>query len=1175
MGVMTESQTLKFIGVQATHIRELAEIVHRAEPAAVVVEPHVITRVIKHHCQMTGLLVRVPHEQCYFAARETLAEIADADELHVDDIRRLPETVILLSCPALDDSSPMLLPQALLALQRQLFHMKVHLAIQHRIDRGVLTAAVVRQRIHRIGQTEFDEVRFVLRGEHLLLPPRDNVTVYAEFAATYLELRHFARHLLPRYFPTIWHARDVEAILADDVDVPALLAQSRIEGAGLPADQELEVESSGGPGPQKSAPGQPCASRRLKLLARAERARKAGNVVRAAILHTQAAGVDRQESFDSQCQVACDTLDSLADRLREVLQLDEDQYDRWRLALRPLLPGAARGYWPVEARLLYELQKACVDHERELFSLDAIQWGLGLGRHPFKRPLPVKRQVLIARHFRGASEKLPAARLEEPQRLELLSLLRLAVRQTEDSLRAHLRGLLAGAMTDVGLIADSGPETVARDKIIEELLDRVLEQGFLTMGDLRDAISRNSLKLPDLGGPLRPKGRGVGAVLLACVAWFLAATANFFRGGKFLRLDRKLSFVLDGAYHRGEVYMRWLHRISLLAFGTWLGRVLTRTVLVPFGGAFIILEGLRHIMHSVLGPIMPISVELMSPESLVALGLYLLALVNLSAIRIGTRWFFRNLFRLLRLAFFDAPRWLVRRDVVQRVLRSRPCRIFQAYILSPLLVTCLAWAILRSRKTDQWTLQTLTAAVFLVSSLLLNTRAGRRFQEVTAAWVAHAWQYARRNILWGTFQIISEAFKRGLEMLERLLYSIDEWLRFRAGGSMFSVIAKAAIGVPWFIVSYVVRFVVNLLIEPQVNPVKHFPVVTVSHKLLLPTIPSMATRLESTVGMSHVAANTVATTIIGSIPGFFGFLVWELVGNWRLYQANRPRNLSRSAVGSHGESMVRLMKPGLHSGTLPKLYAKMRHAEAKAVTGSASRKLRKLHRQTRQIEQSVRRFTQRELVRLLSLSRAWGAQAITVGEVRLGSNRIAVELQCPSLNAEALWLSFEEQSGWLLAGVTRSGWLAALSDRQRQTLAVSLAGFYKAAGVDMIREQIQAILGSAKVPYDIAENTLVVWPSEGEPRATAGGYETEVVYDLNSGRRRVPRMSDGRVGEMPTLDARMILFRDIPISWSQWQAVWRCDQDDATWPAPIARGTRILPPAPDQPGSRCPTTAGS
>ena len=40
-------------------------------------------------------------------------------------------------------------------------------------------------------------------------------------------------------------------------------------------------------------------------------------------------------------------------------------------------------------------------------------------------------------------------------------------------------------------------EEVARDKLVAELLDRVCDRGYLRIGDLRDAIARNRLKLGD------------------------------------------------------------------------------------------------------------------------------------------------------------------------------------------------------------------------------------------------------------------------------------------------------------------------------------------------------------------------------------------------------------------------------------------------------------------------------------------------------------------------------------------------------------------------------------------------------------------------------------------------------------------------------------------------------
>src|SRR4030095_209119 len=81
-------------------------------------------------------------------------------------------------------------------------------------------------------------------------------------------------------------------------------------------------------------------------------------------------------------------------------------------------------------------------------------------------------------------------------------------------------------------------------------------------------------------------------------------------------------------------------------------------------------------------------------------------------------------------------------------------------------------------------------------------------------------------------------FKMLANWVERQLYAVDEWLRFRGGDSQGSLARKAILGLLWFPIAYVFRFVFYLLVEPQVNPVKHFPVVTVSHKLLLPLVVS-------------------------------------------------------------------------------------------------------------------------------------------------------------------------------------------------------------------------------------------------------------------------------------------------------------------------------------------------
>ena len=56
------------------------------------------------------------------------------------------------------------------------------------------------------------------------------------------------------------------------------------------------------------------------------------------------------------------------------------------------------------------------------------------------------------------------------------------------------------------------------------------------------------------------------------------------------RLDRRLATLLDGIYHRGEFYVRWLERLTSINFGTETGRWITRNFTLPFLGAFLLAQ---------------------------------------------------------------------------------------------------------------------------------------------------------------------------------------------------------------------------------------------------------------------------------------------------------------------------------------------------------------------------------------------------------------------------------------------------------------------------------------------------------------------------------------------------------------------------------------------------------
>ena len=223
------------------------------------------------------------------------------------------------------------------------------------------------------------------------------------------------------------------------------------------------------------------------------------------------------------------------------------------------------------------------------------------------------------------------------------------------------------------------------------------------------------------------------------------------------------------------------------------------------------------------------------------------------------------------------------------------------------------------RRNTQWIV---LIAVFVLTNILLNNPCrSPQSSEAVAHWLRNLLARVTTDIIANLFAGILHFFQRLMEDFDRMIYAVDEWLRFREGQPGSSLYVKASLGIFWFYIAYVSRFAVNLLVEPQVNPIKHFPVVTVSHKIILPQAHLVQSRRWLHRGMVEWRLALFAGGIvIFAIPGIFGFLAWELRSNWMLYRANRAKLLKPVMVGSHGESMARLLRPGFHSGTVPKIF---------------------------------------------------------------------------------------------------------------------------------------------------------------------------------------------------------------------------------------------------------------
>jgi hypothetical protein len=1134
-------------------LEDLKQAVRATDPAALLVPPRVLRRILQEEYKAPHLLVQVPHERCYYFDREVLFRYVEQDELDLPPDHLLPSTVILLARP--DEALEKQDRAAILSRYwRLLFHVHVHLALDERHQEGNLTQADVRARIEQIGRTEFEEIRAVLQEERDLLEPADDLAVYIEFAAVYLELRYFRTNLRATYFPAISDFAAIDQILARDVDGDAIFARTRLPGA---PDPVIQTDTSSDESHDYY----------WRLQRHADRAVAEGDIVRAAILRTKAARVAPAALTRSTRDSAVRDVGVLTANLQDALKFSGEELQQWLQVLPSLLDKSDQGNWPVEAKLLYDLQEVCMEHQRKSFALDLVEWVVSAGRRPIKRPLTSLQLVRSIQHLRTAAQRLTMARISDDDRQRLGRLLQSASNLTEERLRERFRPILRDAFHDVGLVAANPPEQVALQKMIEELLDRISEYGFFTFADLRDTVSRNRLKLPDLQDPV-----------------------SYWRGDPLLWLDRRLATLMEGVYHRGEFYLRWLERGSSLFFGTDIGRFLTRHVVLPFGGAFAIVVTLEIcVMHyfqqapaaaeevARQATVLP-SVPMLHPAMLsratetaghslllpwytfLPLGVFLWLLMHVP----GLREFFRQVghwsYRCLRLVFYEIPVRLYRLPWLRSILSSWPFLLLFWYGIKPLAVSAAIWLCFPMTRGP-----TSAVATFILVDVLLNSRFGYAASEALVESVAMVYGWVRFEFLQGVVRWVDLFFKQVTKAVESLLYSVDEWLRFRSDEGRLTLVVRAVAGVLWFPIGYLIRLYFVTLMEPTLNPIK-LPISSLAFKFmwLIPLYreafapEAQIERLGPHTGPVIASMLTYGVIIptLWLLPSAVAFFFWEIQENWRLFRANRAPRLKPVVIGRHGEKMPQLLKPGFHSGTVPTHFAYLRHAELAAYHDGNWRSARTYRQALREVARSLQLFIEREFIALLKQSKSWPDPPIYVAQIVLSCNRIRVELGHGTFPNQSLWLAFEEHCGWLIASIAEPGWLKQLDAEPRQVLTSALAGLYKLAGVDLIREQLTAALSPHVPGYDITDHCLVIREDHLNGKMIA--YDLREPYDLLTPLHRNGEL----VSRGPTLDAKELFFSRRPITWDQWVECWELDAEGKGHPRLLADGLPILPAEP-------------
>ncbi|TNE50871.1 MAG: hypothetical protein EP343_06895 [Deltaproteobacteria bacterium] len=600
------------------------------------------------------------------------------------------------------------------------------------------------------------------------------------------------------------------------------------------------------------------------------------------------------------------------------------------------------------AALLKTLQRSYLDKDRTFFTTQPFRYLMSLRRQPLERSLENYGLVRSMHYLQTSLKKLSFLPLSQKKRQKWAVPLQQAQQTLEAAIREQFRPLMLEAMEEAGLKTTNHREEIAQNKICEELLDCIIRNGRFSFSDVRDVISRNDLRLKDPG--------------------FRELLSN----DVLLRMDKQFEERFHEIYRESEIYLRMLQRVSNVSFGTGLGRFAVKYLLIPFGGSAFILV----FMASMIEAFYKFAFKqtnyhspLKDTSSIVLLGFVIGLIVHTETGRDIFKRVLAAIGDAFRYVFVDAPRWVLEREAIQNLIRHPNAFVWYRFVLIPLLVGTLFFGMFYSIIRAFGLPMTLGETLVLlgmstaISYLLFLTSMGRAFWDQLAYRSIALWQQIKDRWVIGLFHWIIDTFRMLLHALDYVIYRGDDLLRFHPGEGRPVILFKAIGQGIWSSVAYLTRMIANLFVEPQVNPIKHFPVVTVSHKMISAAtaglIPWMIAQ-----GYSGLMTSVVTVIFQLALPGLCGFLVWEFKENWKLFQANYTTT-KPALVGSHGETMDGMLRRGFHSGTLPKIYEKLNKFAENEYHAPDRMPRRRQREQLHHVVESLETFVERELLAAL------------------------------------------------------------------------------------------------------------------------------------------------------------------------------------------------------------------
>ncbi|EXJ14362.1 hypothetical protein [Imhoffiella purpurea] len=625
-------------------------------------------------------------------------------------------------------------------------------------------------------------------------------------------------------------------------------------------------------------------------------------------------------------------------------------------------PGRAR----IAKSLLKDLERVLLESRTTYYRLRPLQWIWSRGRQRLRQILPFQANLKALRALDSAMNRLErigwSLQETESHRVTLEALAERLSQQLDRDLKPHLERALCQA----DFVPMNHRERVAFHKLLCELLDVVQRRRHLRFTDFRDMVARNSLRLPDL------------------------RLREFLIGDRLSRFDRYAALALPGLYQPGEIYIKGLQQLSAPLFGTPSGRLVLRHLILPFGIAFLGLKTIDVLAayitdhHS--------SLHLATIWLVGSLGLAINGIAHTRAGRTGFRVFMISLWWTLRLILYDGLRRLLRWRPVSTLLNTGAIRGLDRYLLRPALTGTLMVApfvgidyLVRDDPLEPGF--SILALILALGTLVHNTPAGRRLLDDLASSSVQILRRLNQALVMGLVKELMQFFKELTRRFQQGLHRIEELLSHHLGESALQLTLKSLMVPAWGLLQSLIKFYVTVLVEPQVNPIKHFPLVTIAHKLMLPFLPVitgiMVDLLEPLLPKWITYPFVTLTVLL--LPGLAGFLVWELKENWKIYATNHgslkdkdgPRPelmvvrrtdlpnapIEPAIVGFHGETMRGLLRRGFHSGTLPKAFDRLRRVLRTQIREEteAPQRLREAERHLAEIENQIRVFCDREL----------------------------------------------------------------------------------------------------------------------------------------------------------------------------------------------------------------------